>query len=74
MKLSDERRADLVRSIKDFYITQFDEEVGDLKAGLLLDHLLKVLAPPVYNQAVRDAHAFIQSKLTEIEGDLYYPD
>ncbi len=74
MKLSDERRLDLLRSISEFYDSQFDEKIGDLKTGLLLDFFLKELGPPVYNQAIRDAHAFMQAKLSDIEGEVFYPD
>ncbi len=35
---------------------------------------MKQLGPPVYNQAIRDAHGFIQDKLIDLEGELYEPE
>jgi uncharacterized protein (DUF2164 family) len=35
---------------------------------------VKELGPPVYNQAIRDAHAFVQDKLLDLEGEFYEPE
>jgi len=74
IQLSPERRAILVRAIKDYCEEHFDERIGDLKAELLLDFFVKELGPPVYNQAIRDAHGFMQDKLMDIEGEFYEPE
>jgi uncharacterized protein (DUF2164 family) len=71
IKLSRERRADLVKEVREYFSEQFDEEVGDLKAELLLDFFVERLGPAVYNTAIRDAHAFIQEKLEDLEGEFY---
>lgn len=71
IKLSDDRRASILRSIKQHYLDEFDEEISDFRANGLLDFFVKELGPPVYNQGVRDAAAFVQDKLTDIEGEVY---
>ena len=73
IKLSDERRVILVAAIQTFFRDELDDEVGELKAGLVLDFFVKNLGPPLYNQAIRDAHGFIQAKLVDLEGDFYEP-
>ena len=40
IKLSKERRQELIGSIKGYFLEHHDEEIGDLKAGLLLDFFL----------------------------------
>jgi uncharacterized protein (DUF2164 family) len=71
VRLSPERRAALLEALRDYYGGTFDDELSDFRAEGLLDFFLRSLGPPVYNQGVRDAAAFIQSKLTDIEGEVY---
>lgn len=74
IELSDERRARLVADIQKLFSDELDDDIGELRAGLVLDFFVKNLGPPVYNQAIRDAHGFIQEKLADLEGDFYEPD
>lgn len=71
IKLSDDRRARILRSIKQHFLDEFDEEISDFRADALLDFFVRELGPHVYNQGVRDAASFVQDKLTDIEGEVY---
>ena len=51
-----------------------NETLSDFKAGQLLDFFVRELGPPVYNQAIRDAHGFVRDKLEDLEGEFYEPD
>jgi uncharacterized protein (DUF2164 family) len=70
IKLSAERRAALLRTIKEHFAAEFDEPLSDFRATGLLDFFVRELGPPVYNQGVRDASSYMQQKLTDIEGDV----
>jgi uncharacterized protein (DUF2164 family) len=74
IKLSEERRTRMICSIKQYFAEHFDEALSDFRAESLLDFFVKELGPPVYNQAIRDAYAFIQDKLTDLEGEFYEPE
>ena len=71
IRLSAERRAALVESLTAYYATEFDETLSAFRAEALLDFFVRELGPPVYNQGVRDAAAFVQAKLADIEGEVY---
>lgn len=71
VRLAEQRRAGLIRSLKQYFEEEFDEPLSDFRAEGLLDFFVKELGPPVYNQGVRDAHAYMQDKLTDLEGDVY---
>lgn len=71
IRLSFERRTRLLRIIKEYFSKEFDEPLSDFRAEGLLDFFVRELGPPVYNQGVRDASGYIQSKLADIEGDVY---
>jgi len=71
IRLSDDRRAALLRAIKHYFRDNFDEPLSDFRADALLDFFVSELGPPVYNQGVRDAAGYLQQKLADIEGDVY---
>jgi uncharacterized protein (DUF2164 family) len=68
IELSKERRRELIRSIKGYFLEQHDQEIGDLKAGLLLDFFLGLTGPSIYNQAIKDAQAYFQQKVEDLDG------
>jgi uncharacterized protein (DUF2164 family) len=74
IRLSPERRATLLRALKEYFSAEFDEPLSDFRAEGLLDFLVRELGPPVYNQGVRDASSFLQGKLADIEGEIYEPE
>lgn len=71
IRLSTDRRAALLQAVKDHFAEHFDEPVSDFRAEGLLDMFVRELGPPIYNQGVRDAAAFVQGKLSDIEGEVY---
>jgi len=71
IRLAPERRAALLEALVALYATEFDETLSAFRAEALLDFFVRELGPPVYNQGVRDAAAFVQAKLGDIEGEVY---
>lgn len=71
IRIDDERRQHLIGRLRAFFQEEFDEEISDFRASQLLDFLVAMLGPQVYNQAVQDARAFMQRKLEDLEGDVY---
>jgi uncharacterized protein (DUF2164 family) len=74
IQLTAERRERMLRSLRKFFDEELDLEVGDLRAARILDFFVKELGPPVYNQAIQDARAFLQEKLEDLEGEFFEPD
>jgi uncharacterized protein (DUF2164 family) len=74
IRLSDDRRATLLRAIKQHFAKEFDDPISDFRASDLLDFFVRELGPPVYNQGVRDACGYVQEKLGDIEGEIYEPE
>ena len=64
----------LLEAIARFYREEFDETLSEFRAAAILDFFVSELGPPVYNQGVRDAAAYVQDKLTDIEGEVYESD
>ena len=74
VQLSPDRRASLLLALKAHFTSEFDEPLSEFRAQALLDFFIRELGPPVYNQGVRDASGFIQSKLADIEGEITEQD
>ena len=49
IKVSDESKKRMIASIKQYVSEHMDEDIGDLQASLLLEFVLKEIAPSVYN-------------------------
>lgn len=72
IKLPAETTTQLNASIKRYFAEYLDEsDVGDLKAGMLLDFCLKEIGPTVYNQAILDAQKYFQERVVDLEGVCY---
>ena len=56
--LPPEAKKQLLGSIKRYAAENLDQDIGDLKAGMLLDYVLKEIGPSIYNQAIADAQAY----------------
>ena len=71
IKLSSETTKQLQASIKRYVAENLDQDIGDLKAGLMLDFILKEIAPSIYNQAIADAQAYFQARVVDLEAICY---
>jgi uncharacterized protein (DUF2164 family) len=74
IELSKETRDRAVASIKRFASEELDVEMGDLKAALVLDYVLREIAPSVYNQAVADAAKHLATRVEEMSGSVFVPE
>ena len=72
--LDDDRRKQLVASLQGFYLTELDEELSPFRAERILEFVLELAGPQVYNQAVQDARLYMQRKLDDLDGEVYRPE
>ena len=74
IRLTDDRRERMLRSLRKFFAEELDLDLGDLAAARVLDFFAKELGAPVYNQAIQDVRANLQTKLDDLEGEFYEPE
>jgi uncharacterized protein (DUF2164 family) len=74
IRLTDERRARMLRGIRRFFDEKLDQQLGEFAAERILEFFVKELGPPVYNQAIQDARAFLQGKLDDLDVEYYEPE
>ena len=69
--LPEDARQQAVAALQEYVRDNLDDEIGDLKAGLLLDFILSELGPSVYNQGPADARAFFEERSNDLAAILY---
>ena len=74
IKIPKETKQKLIESIQRYFEENMDEEIGDLKAALLLDYCVKEIGPTIYNHAIADAEAYMRGKVADVEGSCYEPE
>ncbi|MBP2667168.1 MAG: hypothetical protein H6Q76_2148 [Firmicutes bacterium] len=73
IELGNELKQDAIGSIKRFFQQERDEELSDFQAATILEFILAELAPPIYNQALADAHTLMSKQIEELYGLQKYP-
>lgn len=71
IKLSKDNKKKLIASIQRYFEENMEDDIGDLKADLLLDYFLKEIGPIVYNQAVADAAAFFRERAADLDASCF---
>ncbi len=74
IKLSEERREVLVAEVQQLFSEEFERDLSAFQADRLIDFFLTQIGPPVYNQAVQDARAFVLTKLEDLDGEVHEPE
>lgn len=69
--LPDSARKQAIAALREYYRANLGDEIGDLKAGLLLDFILSELGPAIYNQAIADARAFFEERSNDLAAVFY---
>ena len=71
IEISKQSRADAIASLQRYFEENLPESIGDLPAGLLLNFFLEEVGPAIYNQAIVDAQARMQQRVSDLNGELY---
>ena len=74
------RRRAMVRELQAWLLEERDEDVGELAAGFILDFVLDLAGPDLYNAALTDAakafreHAdIVEAELASLTRDAFKP-
>lgn len=72
IKVSKEKRNEMIASIKFFFANERDEDLGDLASDMILDYFINELAPEFYNQGVNDSYTYLKDKIEDLFGIQIY--
>ena len=74
IRIQPEKMTQLRASIKRYVAESMDDEIGDLKASLLLEFFVREIGPTIYNTAVVDAQTRLQDAVMDLDGSCHEPD
>lgn len=74
ISLPEETRKAFVAAIKHYFKKERNEEIGELAADFFLDFVLEQIGPSIYNQAIRDVQASLQTTIAELDVNLGEPE
>jgi uncharacterized protein (DUF2164 family) len=65
-KLTKEQREDMINSIKNYFLEEREEEIGDLASNLMLNFIIEEIAPEFYNKGVYDSYRYMSDRVEDI--------
>ena len=74
IQLSDDVRKQAITSVRRYFSTELDQDIGELKAGLLLDFVLQEIGPSIYNKAIGDAQTYMRDRVADLEAVCSAPE
>lgn len=66
IKLSKEKRDEMLSAVKYYFLKERDEELGDLASSMILDFIIEELAPEFYNQGVYDSQKYMNDRVEDL--------
>ncbi|MEL7609221.1 MAG: DUF2164 domain-containing protein [Bacillota bacterium] len=66
LRLTKEKKEAMISAIKNYFLHEREEELGDLAATLILNFIVEELAPEFYNQGVYDAYKYISDRSEDL--------
>lgn len=66
IKLSKEKKEYMISEIKNYFLNEKNEEIGDLASVLILDFIIEKLAPEFFNQGVEEAQKYMIQQLEDV--------
>ena len=74
ISVSEDAKKQSIASIQRYFREELEQDIGDLKATMFVEFILKEIAPTVYNQAIADAQAYISDRASDLEGACSVPE
>lgn len=66
IQLNKEKKDYMIATIKEYFLKEREEDLGDLAANLILDFFIDKLAPEIYNQGIEDSYKYMSQKIQDI--------
>lgn len=64
--LTKEKREEMVASIKEYFLSEREEKLGDLASNMILNFIIEELATEFYNQGVFDSYKYMNDRVEDL--------
>jgi uncharacterized protein (DUF2164 family) len=66
IELDQGARKDAIEEVQKYFTTERDEEISNFKAEIIVDFILSKIGPLIYNQAIKDAHIYMNDRVEDL--------
>lgn len=66
IELTKEEKKKAIQFIKEYFMSERNEDIGDLAAELVLDFISDKIGPYFYNQALSDVQKYMSEKVDDL--------
>lgn len=66
IKLTKQRKEDMIFEIKKYFLNERGEDMGDLASEMILDFITDKLAPEFYNQGIYDSYRYMSDMCVDL--------
>jgi len=67
LELKSDEKATAIERIKSYFLDEFDQELGDLAAGLFVDFIEKEIGCYYYNRGIEDSKTLLTKTVTALD-------
>ena len=60
--IAKEKKIEMISEIKEYFLKERDEDLGDLASALILDFIIEKIAPEFYNQGIYDSYKYMSER------------
>ncbi|WP_298443134.1 DUF2164 domain-containing protein [uncultured Ferrimonas sp.] len=71
IELSRQQKQQIATELQRYCEREFELDIGQFEAEFLLDFMVKLVGPEIYNRALTDAAATMENRLNDLRDDLY---
>ena len=71
IKISNDKQKIFIAEIKDYFLKEFEQALGDLRADIVLDFMLEKIGPDIYNTAVNDSRKWFREIFEDLDADFF---
>ena len=71
IELDKSQRPSAIASIERYFKEHFEQRIGNVQAGALLNFFLEEIGPSVYNRGVADAQERLQMRVMELDIEVH---
>ena len=72
--IPDDARKHAIAALRAYFTDNMDEQIGDLKATLLLDYVVSEIGPSIYNRAIADAQQYFEERTADLAGACHHSE
>jgi uncharacterized protein (DUF2164 family) len=65
-KLNKETREDMISAIKTYFLSEREEEIGDLASNQMLNFIIEELGSEFYNKGVYDSYKYMSDRVEDL--------